>query len=82
VVAGTFVRVALPAGEGIEAHVAEICDRESALSLEYWQRKSLEVVLLAEDVPPEFDLVYDPAQHIGCKGTTFLSLIARMAQKF
>ena len=74
--------MALPIGEGAEAYVAEVCDRQPALSLEYRQRKSLEVVLLAEDVPPEFDLVYEPAKHIGCKGTTFLSLIARMAQKF
>ena len=41
-VAGAFAGMALSAGEGAEAHVAEI----------------------------------------GCKGTTFLSLIARMAQKF
>ena len=66
-VAGAFDGVALPTVERAEAHVETVHNRQPTLPLEHWQRESLKVVLLTQDVPPKFDLVYKPSKHIGGK---------------
>ena len=71
-VARAFVGVALPLVHRTEAYVAQICNRQPSLSLEYQQRKGLNVVFLTNDVIPKLDLIYQPMKHFGYKGTKSL----------
>ena len=50
--------------------------------MEHWQRKSLKAALLADDVPPEFELIYEPMMHIECKGNTFISQMTQIYLDF